>query len=180
ILISSPEGRAQTIRDEQVDQMYRQLLGRPNGSEGDGSARFWSRQLRAGLSIQQVAANIVNAAPASQQAAAKAALPNLAIPDDNTMFVGGLYHKLLGRVLDQSGYNFYVRTAMQQGATDAQIASVIADSDEGRVHALNELFSRYLKRSLRPDELQPNSYWVLAIASRRPERLLILDIVLTH
>jgi tape measure domain-containing protein len=101
-------------RQNPVDSMYKNLLGRESDTAG---ADYWKSNLASGSSPSDIAGGFVTSAEFTNNANATGDA------------IKSMYQTLLGRLPDAAGYDYW-KSSLNSGATVADIATSIMQSDE--------------------------------------------------
>lgn len=122
-IAASAEAQGTTISDTAfVQSLYESALGREADTSGQD---FWVNALSNGTSRTDIASSIINSTEASSHA--------------NVEFVNSLYTNALGRdndANDVGGKAFWL-TALENGASHAQVAVEIVGSPDAQAHITN-------------------------------------------
>ncbi|HUY90477.1 MAG TPA: DUF4214 domain-containing protein [Pirellulales bacterium] len=128
---------------------YLKLLGR---AADDAGVKYWTAQMQAGLTDQQLEAELV----ASDEFYAKAgenfdAAPDaddttIADLDHNADWVDAVYKLLLGRTADSAGETYW-GNQLAAGVSRSDVALSIANSAENESHLIDADYQHYLGRA---------------------------------
>jgi hypothetical protein len=116
-----------------VNRLFHQFLHR--GADAAG-VRFWSAQLAAGATVEQVAAGIVGSQEFFMTQGG----------GTNNGFLTALFQDALGRAPDSTGQTGFT-TALQNGASTAQVGGVIFASREFLTDQVQGFFQSFLHRA---------------------------------
>lgn len=142
--VTSPENRARLVQ-----QFYTTFLERTGGTDETG---WWAGLLQQGKTPQQILSRIVS----SDEYFANAG-------GTNASWLDSLYHDLLGRDRES---DFFL-TALEQGATRADVAAAVVSSAEYQLRLISSTYATFLERAAGTGE---TSYWqtILNQASGTP------------
>ncbi|HVX64454.1 MAG TPA: DUF4214 domain-containing protein, partial [Pirellulales bacterium] len=126
---------------------YAKLLGR---KADDAGVAFWTAQMHAGLTDQQLEAMLVSSDEFYKNAGGT-----------DVAWIDAVYQLLLGRQADPSGEAHW-SAQLAAGLTRKQVALQIAGSAENNTQLINEDYFHYLGRDADPDGL---AYWLAQFAA---------------
>ncbi len=129
-----------------LEQLYRQILGRPLD---DGGRSFWTTRLQAGATFTEVAANMYGS---DEYFATSGGVEG---------FVTRLYADILGRTPDVDGFAYWVGVA---GVPEkrSKVGGFFFDSIESRRQRVTNLYRRFLSRNA---DDEGREYWAGVLTS---------------
>lgn len=130
-----------------VERFYHDTLGR---DPDQGGLDYWTQQIKQGMAVADVAARFYGSQEYFQTWGAS----------DLTVWVNDLYHKLLSRVPDRAGLDYWVRTAQSSGRF--AVSGPIYQSYESRSDRVTDLYEQLLHRQPDAGGL---SYWAGVVGS---------------
>jgi hypothetical protein len=123
----------------------------------------WSGMLAAGVSLEQVEADIAGSGEYFQTRAG----------GTNNGFLNAFYQDALGRTPDQSGLSSWGQ-ALASGVSRAQVAAEIFTSPEFQQDLVQSFYQQYLGRPADPSGL---SFWLSTLQQGMTDRQIVAAIV---